>query len=112
VTKTFRPRKDPPVIITSDPGCGSAETSTVSLSRTSDRNSGNHSIRNRCHLLAEVDNAGDSRERADLTSALEIFEPRKEVTGEECFGRPDRLTRSHPAKTNAGSENFEPNLAL
>lgn len=69
-------------------------------------------VAHRGHLFPEIDDAGDTRERVDLPPPLEIFELRKEVAGKKRFGRPEWLTRPHPAKANARGENFDRQLAL
>jgi len=59
-----------------------------------------------------MDDVRHPRQGVDLPAALEIFEPSKEITGEESFGRPHWLAGPHPAEADARRENFEAKVTL
>jgi len=63
-------------------------------------------------LLAEMHNACHPGEGINLPATLEVFETGKEVAREKRFRRPKWLSAPHPAKTNARSEDFDPQLTL
>jgi len=69
-------------------------------------------VGHRRNVFAEMDDAGHAGEGVDLATALEIFEPGEEITGEESFGRPHWLACPHPAEADARREDFEAKITL
>jgi hypothetical protein len=51
-----------------------------------------------------MDDAGETWEGINLAPTLRVVEARKDVAGEQCFGRPDRMSSAHSAKTDARSK--------